>query len=153
MTKIVAPKLMLAAMGVAALLVAAPAAQAQTVTAVGTPQIKYEPANSNPPIPAGLKVTCVSAPTDGAPPSKTCPVIYYNGYKTWIYSFTDNRVAVAIVSYDASGAVAQNITRDGFRYVFDALSSDASKSIVLLGQAKQYIQINWSDLPQPAATH
>lgn len=152
MTKIVASKLMLAAMGAAALLGAALTAQAQTVTTVGTPQIKYDPSNSNPPIPAGLKVTCVSVPDDGAQPSKTCPVIYYGGYRTWIYSFIDNRVSFALVSYDAQGNVVQNVTRDGARYIFDAMSSDGNKTVVLLGQAKQYVQINWSDLPQPAAT-
>ena len=146
-------KLLKTAALAACVLTVASAAQAQTVTTAGAPQIKYDPANSHPPIPAGLKVTCVSAPNDGASPSKTCPVIYYGGYKTWVYSFLDNRVSVALVSYDANGAVVQNITRDGFRYIFDALSSDASKTIVLLGQANQYIQINWSDLPQPAATH
>lgn len=153
MTKSVALKSMLAAAGLAcALIGAASSAQAQTVTPVGTPQIKYDPATSNPPIPAGLKVTCVAVPDNGAQPSKTCPVIYYGGYRTWIYSFMDNRVSFALVSYDAQGNVVQNITRDGARYVFDAMSSDANKTVVLLGQAQQYVQINWSDLPQPAAT-
>jgi len=146
MTRHTALKSMLAAMGAAcALLGAAASAQAQA-----TPKIKYEPASTAPAAPEGLKVFCARTPDDLSG-SKTCPVIYYGGYTTWIYSFIDNRVSLALVSYDAKGAIVQNVTRDGARYIFDVMSSDANKSLILLGQAKQYVMINWSELPQPAA--
>lgn len=145
MIKTVALKSMLAAAGVAAALGAVGAAQAQATP--HTPQIKYEPIGAHPPIPAGLNAACTKAPDDGYQASKTCPVIYYGANKTWIYSFNDNRTSFALVTYDAAGNVVQNITRDGARYVFDALSDDKGQKITIVGQAKNYVAINWSDLP------
>ncbi len=145
MTKIVALKSMLAVASVTALLAAASAAQSQAVP--HTPQIKYDPVAEHPPIPADLKVSCTKAPDEGYQASKTCPVIYYGGYKTWIYSFNDNRVSFALVTYDSAGNVLQNVTRDGARYVFDAISDDKGQRITIVGQSKQFIAINWSDLP------
>jgi hypothetical protein len=145
MVKTVALKSMLAAVGVAATLGAACVAQAQAVP--HTPQIKYEPVAAHPPIPAGLNAACTKAPDDGYQASKTCPVIYYGANKTWIYSFNDNRTSFALVTYDPAGNVVQNVTRDGARYVFDALSDDKGQRITIVGQAKNYITVNWSDLP------
>jgi hypothetical protein len=145
MVKTVALKSMLAATAVAAALGAACVAQAQAVP--HTPQVKYEPVAAHPPIPAGLNAACTKAPDDGYQASKTCPVIYYGANKTWIYSFDDNRTAFALVTYDPAGNVVQNVTRDGARYVFDALSDDKGQRITIVGQAKNYITLNWSDLP------
>jgi len=141
MVKTVALKSVLAAAALAAPF----ATQAQAVP--HTPQIKYVPIAEAPAVPPELQVVCVKAPDDGAEMSKTCPVIYYGGYKTWIYSFADNRTSFALVSYDNTGKVVQNITRDGARYVFDALSDDKGRKITIVGQAKNYVMINWSDLP------
>jgi hypothetical protein len=142
MTKTIVAKSVLAA---ALALGMAGAAQAQEQPR--TPQIKYDPIGEAPPPPVGLQVACVSVPNDGAPSSKTCPVIYYQNYKTWIYSFDDNRTAFALVSFDSSGKVVQNITRNGARYVFDATSDDKAQTITIVGQAKQFVTINWTDLP------
>jgi hypothetical protein len=147
MTNTVSLKSLLTVAGLAgALLCVASTAGAQAVP--HTPQIKYEPANSNPPAPAGLNAACTKVPDDGYQASKTCPVIYYGANKTWIYSFNDNRTSFALVTYDPSGKVVQNITRDGARYVFDALSDDKGQKITIIGQGKNFIAINWSDLPQ-----
>ncbi|TCS15830.1 hypothetical protein [Caulobacter sp. BK020] len=145
MVKIVTLKSVLAAAGVSVALGAAGGVQAQAVP--HTPQIKYDPIAEAPAVPPGLQVVCVKVPDDGAEMSKTCPVIYYGGYKTWIYSFADNRTSFALVSYDSTGQVVQNITRDGARYVFDALSDDKGQKITIVGQAKNFVMINWSDLP------
>jgi hypothetical protein len=145
MVKIVALKSMLAIAGAIAALGATGAAQAQA--APHTPQIKYEPVAAHPPIPEGLNVGCTKVPDDGFQPSKTCPVIHHGAYRTWIYSFDDNRTSFALVTYDSAGKVVQNITRDGARYVFDALSDDKGQKITIFGQAKRFIVINWSDLP------
>jgi hypothetical protein len=145
MFKTVALKSLLIAAGVACALGATGAAQAQAVPT--TPQIKYDPITAPPPIPAGLKVACTKVPDDGYQGSNTCPVIYYGANKTWIYSFIDNRVSFALVTYNGSGQVVQNITRDGARYVFDATSSDSGQQITIIGQSKNFVTINWSDLP------
>ena len=145
MVKIVVLRSMLAAAGLVATLGAASAVQAQA--APHTPQIKYEPVAAHPPIPDGLKISCTKVPDDGYQASKTCPVIHHGAYRTWIYSFRDNRTSFALVTYDSAGNVVQNITRDGARYVFDALSDDKGQKITIVGQAKQFIAVNWSDLP------
>src|SRR4051812_12702346 len=98
MTKIVSLTSALAVFGAVAMLGAAAVAQAQAVP--HTPQVKFDPAGSAPSVPAGLQTVCINAPVDGAPASKTCPVIYYGAYKTWIFSYADNRTSFALVTFD-----------------------------------------------------
>lgn len=107
--------------------------------------IAYVPTNSNPPIPSGLKVTCLTGP-DNLKPSKTCPVVKYQGITTWAYSFIDNRVSLALVSYDAHNNVVRNVTRDGARYVWVMTSSLPNMTVNMVGQANQTITVPWDEL-------
>jgi hypothetical protein len=132
---------LIGASGLCAALGATSASQAQT-----PPQIATVPANSNPPVPAGLKVTCTPNPNTGAP-SPTCPVIQYGGVTTWAYSFIDNRVSYGIVSYDANGQVLKNVTRDGARYVYKMTVDPGAKTVSVWGQSDAKVDIAWSDLP------
>lgn len=145
MAKTVALKSMLAAAGVAAAL-AASAAQAQAVP--HTPQIKFEPVGSAPSVPAGLQTACLKVPDDGVQLSTTCPVIYYGANKTWVFSYADNRMSFALVTFDPSGKVLQNVERQGARYAFDVFSDDKGQKLVIVGQSKNIVIANWSDLPQ-----
>ena len=126
-------------------LCAAPAASAP---ASQRADIEYVPANSNPPIPAGLKLTCLKGP-NVLTASARCPVVKYLGYTTWAYSFIDNRVSMALVTYDAQNNVVGNITKDGARYVWDATSSLPNKTVTLSGQSNQSISVTWSELTPP----
>jgi hypothetical protein len=137
-------KSMLAAASISVALGAACAAQAQAVP--HTPQIRFDPANSHPPIPAGLQLACTPTPDTGAS-SKTCPVIHYGANTTWIYSFADNRVSFAVVTYDGAGNVLRNVEGPGARYIFDVFSDDRGQKLTLVGQSKGSVVINWSDLP------
>ena len=110
--------------------------------------IEYVPANSNPPIPAGLKVTCLQGPNT-LTSSTTCPVVRYMGNTTWAYSFIDNRVALALVTYDAQNNVVGNLTENGARYVWNATSSLPNKTVIFFGQANQYVTVPWSALVPP----
>lgn len=111
-------------------------------------RIAYVPATSNPPVPAGLKVTCLKGP-NVLTPSKTCPVVKYQGITTWAYSFIDNRVSMALVSYDAQNKVVRNVTKDGARYVWNMNSSPSNHNVRIVGQADQSITVNWADLGAP----
>ena len=142
MTKIVSLKSVLAAFGAVAALCATSAAQAVP----NTPQVKFDPVAEAPNVP-GLQSACINAPVDGAPSSNTCPVIYWDGYKTWIYSYADNRSSFALVTYDSTGKVVRNVERPGARYIFDVFSDDAGQMFTLVGQSKKSVVINWSDLP------
>jgi hypothetical protein len=125
------------------LLLVAPAAAQMKKSDAAT--VAYVPANSNPPVPAGLKVTCLKGP-DVLAPSKTCPVVKYQGITTWAYSFIDNRVSMALVSYDAQNKVVANVTKDGARYVWNVISSRANKTVMFEGQAKQRVNATWAEL-------
>ena len=117
------------------------------------PAVVYVPVNSNPPIPAGLKVACMKGPVD-LTSSKTCPVVEFMGNTTWAYSFIDNRVAMALVTYDAHNNVMSNVTKDGARYVWQIISSVDDKTVTFSGQANQNIVATWSDLlPEPEVAY
>jgi len=145
MAKTVALKSMLAIAGVAVALGSASAALAQATP--NTPQIKFIPVAEAPTPPAGLQRACLNAPTDGAPASKSCPVIAYGPGTTWVFSYDDNRVSFALVTYDATGKVLQTVEKPGARYIFDIYSDDRGQKLTLVGQAKASVVINWSDLP------
>ena len=110
--------------------------------------VAYVPINSNPPIPAGLKIACMKGPND-LTMSKTCPVVKYMGNTTWAYSFIDNRVSMALVTYDAQNNVVSNITKDGARYVWQAVSSLPDKTVMFSGQSNQTVTVTWAELTPP----
>lgn len=142
MAKIVTVKSLLIAAGFAC---AASTAQAEAMP--NTPQVKFIPVAEAPSPPAGLQLVCINAPVDGAPASKSCPVIYYGSGKTWIFSYTDNRGSFAVVTYDATGKIVRNAEAPGGRYIFDVLSDDHGQKLTLVGQSQNSAVINWSDLP------
>lgn len=115
--------------------------------AQATPQIVLVPADKPPAVPEGLKVTCETS-AGGGPSSKTCPVIQYEGHTTWAFSFMDNRNAYGIVTYDASGKVVKNVTRNGDRYVYKMEVDRNAKTVGVWGQYDRRIDIAWSDLPE-----
>ena len=129
------------AAGIFGLSAAAPAAP-------NWPAVEYVPANSNPPVPAGLKVTCMTGPTT-LTPSNTCPVVRYMGYTTWAYSFIDNRVSLALVTYDSKNNVVSNVTQNGTRYVWNVLSSLPNKTLMFVGQSNQSVTVPWSAILPP----
>ncbi|HTQ14020.1 MAG TPA: hypothetical protein VMH86_09105 [Rhizomicrobium sp.] len=112
------------------------------------PQVEYVPANSSPPPPAGLKVTCMNGPNT-LQSAKTCPVLKYLGDTTWAYSYIDNRVSLAFVTYDSRNNVVLNQNKDGARYVWNMISSYNTRTVQAFGQANQYVTLNWSDLVPP----
>lgn len=110
------------------------------------PQIAVVPANKPPAIPAGQKVTCLK---DGinVQSSPTCPVIQYNGFTTWVFSFIDNRVAYGVVSYDSNGKIVKNVTHNGARYVYNVTVDPDTKTVGIWGQSNAKVDVPWSDLP------
>ena len=133
------------AVGIAALL-CAPAHAAPT-----RPRVAYLPIDSHPPVPAGLKVACMPGP-NVLTMSKTCPVVQYRGNSTWPYSFIDNRVSMALVTYDAQNNVVANVTKDGARYAWEGKVNPGEKTITFYGQSNQSISASYDDItPGPQA--
>jgi hypothetical protein len=110
------------------------------------PQVVFLPPSSHPPMPAGLQLACISQSGSGAPTSNTCPVVKYQGITTWAYSYSDNRVSFALVSYDAGNSIVRNVEKRGARYIFDALSSLPNQTVMFVGQAQQSVTVPWSEL-------
>jgi len=108
--------------------------------------VEFVPANSHPPMPAGLQLACIREAGSGAPPSDTCPVVKYQSITTWAFSYADNRVSFALVSYDERGQIVRNIEKPGARYVFDVMSNEPSQTVMFVGQARQNVIVPWSDL-------
>lgn len=133
--------LAVAAMG---LFFAAPAQAQQPQYAA----VLFVPTNSNPPLPPGMKVTCLKEPNSGAS-SDTCPVVVYQGITTWAFSYLDNRVSMALVSYDEHNKMVRNVNHDGTRYVWNMISSLYNKNVLIEGQSNANFTVNWSDLGKP----
>jgi hypothetical protein len=108
-------------------------------------RIVFVPANKPPPVPAGLKVTCLTGP-NVLTSSKTCPVVVYQGITTWAFSFYDNRVAMALVSYDARNNVVRNVTKNGTRYVWNMTSGLKSRLVTVFGQSNAFFEVPWDQL-------
>jgi hypothetical protein len=107
--------------------------------------IERVPANSSPPVPAGLKVTCLKD-ADQLQSSPTCPIVKYRGITTWAYSYIDNRVSMALVSYNRANQVIANVEMRGARYVVEARSDDRTQRVIFIGQAKQHVTAPWAAL-------
>ena len=107
--------------------------------------VLYVPANTAPPVPSGLKVTCLANPQT-TQSSNTCPIVKYQGITTWAYSYYDNRNSLALVSYDEHNKVVRSVERPGTRYVFEAISSLPDQTVMFVGQALQSTTVPWSAL-------
>jgi hypothetical protein len=100
-------------------------------------------ANSGPTPPAGLKVTCLTDPNT-TQSAQTCPVVQRLGTTTWAYSYTDNRVSLALVTYDASGKILHNVEQTGLRYVWNMTSSLTDKTVTIFGQSNASATLPWT---------
>ena len=100
--------------------------------------VTVPPANA-PAIPPGFHSPFTFAPS-GA------PVIQWNGYSYWAYSYADNRMSMAIVAYDAKGKIVKQWEKPGARYLTSITVDSAQKTVTLIGQANQTTVLSWSEL-------
>ncbi|MCP3168228.1 tectonin domain-containing protein [Myxococcus qinghaiensis] len=112
---------------------------------VPPPVVVQVPPAPTPAIPPGMKVTCTQGPGTGAA-AATCPVIKWKGYTFWAYSYTDNRVSMGIVAYDALGRMVAQWEKPGARYVYGITVSTLDKTVTFAGQTDSKITMKWSDL-------
>lgn len=93
-----------------------------------------------------------------------CPILTYGGYTYWAYDHFDNRVAVAIVAYDAAGNIAGQWYGTGDRYIQTITVDEVNQTVNFLGQyfsslSRVFISIPWSTLhlgdpvPPPPTTY
>ncbi|MDH6064664.1 hypothetical protein [Umezakia ovalisporum] len=100
--------------------------------------VTVPPANA-PTIPQGFHSPFTFTPS-------AAPVIQWNGYTYWAYSYADNRMAMAILAYDAKGQIVKQWEKPGARYLTSITVDSAQKTIILTGQANQTTVLSWDEL-------
>ncbi len=118
------------------------------------PLVDTLPSSSHGLVPSGFREICIPNPNTGAP-SPTCPVLKMNGYTYWAYSDNDNMGTMAIVAYDAAGAVAGQWTKNGARYLWQIILDTNGQTVAFVGQGSAAIVVPWSEIeltpPPPQA--
>lgn len=109
------------------------------------PQVKQVDVTSHPPIPTGLKATYLQNP-NSLDPADRCDVLVWNELTYWAYSYTDNRVGMAILAYDASNQLVQRWDQDGARYLWKITVDADNQTVQFIGQASQAITMTWDSL-------
>ena len=73
------------------------------------------------------------------------PIVKYKGMTTWAYSYIDNRVSLALVTYDGSGKIVRNVEQPGLRYVWNMTSGLKNQAIDIFGQSNAHVQLPWAN--------
>ena len=113
-----------------------------------SPSVVQFPAADTPIVPPGLKVTCLTNP-DSLTSNSACPVIVWNEYVYWVYSFIDNRDAMSIMAYTEDGTMVKRWDKPGARYITKISVDQNAKTITLIGQSKKTIVVKWDELYLP----
>lgn len=119
-----------------------------TALAQSDPTVEIPASGNHPGVPSGLKVTCLKGP-DTLDSSPTCPVLKWQGYTYWAYSYNDNRNAMGIVAYDLSGKVVKQWEKTPARYVWQVTVNQTAQNVTFFGQSNQTIVMTWAELGLP----
>jgi hypothetical protein len=103
---------------------------------------------TNAPNQAGLKMTCNYDGNYGS----ECPVITWNGYTYWAYSYIDNRVSLDVIAYDCNGNLVQQWEKPGTRYIQSITVDNNTKTVSFIGQYPDPVVMNWTELELPPIT-
>ncbi len=103
------------------------------------------PTSAHPKVPSGLKVSCKDSP-ETLDPSSSCPVIQWNGYTYWAFSYYDNRVALNIAAFDVAGKLVKQWEKKGTRYVYDINVDVVKQTVTFLGQSNDSVVMTWHEL-------
>jgi hypothetical protein len=111
-----------------------------------TPPVVGEvPSKIHPAVPSDLKVACMTGP-DIQKVSPNCPIIEWNEYTYWAYSFIDDRDAMGIIAYDVDGNIAKRWDKKGARLVYKITVNNVDQTVTFWGQSDQKIVMSWNDL-------
>lgn len=112
---------------------------------VTTPTIEYVPLISLPQAPSGLWFCPLGGATtyESSPPA---PVLKWNGYTYYAFSYTDNRYSLAIVVYDASGNIVYQWEKAGARYLYRIEIDIVNKLVIFFGQSDTTVVMTWDEL-------
>lgn len=116
-------------------------ARVRAIRPPGTPEVDNVAPTSHGSLPPNI----LSPEWYGRPgstlPRTSVPIISWNGYTYWMYSYTDNRTGTAIVAYDAAGNIVKQWDKPGARYI-TGIAVNPNRTIRLIGQFPG--RITWS---------
>jgi len=105
----------------------------------------WQPAGGQRLPPLGVPVVSTVPQTSSWPPGlqqvttpfqrSTYPVMTWNGYTYWPYSYLDNRMSLALVAYDRSGNPVHTFELGGTRYVGTITIDPAGRNVTFTGQS------------------
>ncbi|RXZ79571.1 hypothetical protein EBB07_22080 [Paenibacillaceae bacterium] len=75
-----------------------------------------------------------------------CPSIQWGAYTFRAYSFGDNRIAMNIITYDASGNIVKQLEKPGARYLSNITMDAAAQTFTFWGQDNMTITVGWGEL-------
>jgi len=112
------------------------------------PTVEHVP-RQPPSLPAGLIVSCLQSP-EYMRQAERCPVIRYQGMTTWMFSYQDNRMSMALVTYGPGNRIVRNVEHKGARHVANVVPSPRTQTVLISGYFDQYqhrtITVPWSEL-------
>jgi hypothetical protein len=123
-----------------------------------SPQVKLIDSNSHPLLPQGpveqewqlpdLKAGCKAGPEDNV--YSKCPILEWNGFTYWPFSYKDNRMGLNIVQYDESGNVIEQWAKNDARYAVDITVDENAKTVTFWGADGNTIEMSWDELSSSA---
>ncbi|BBI36720.1 S-layer homology domain-containing protein [Cohnella abietis] len=76
----------------------------------------------------------------------SCPIIQWGAYTFRAYSFGDNRIALNIITYDASGNMVNQLEKAGARYLSNITMDATAQTFTFWGQDNMTITVGWGEL-------
>jgi hypothetical protein len=76
-------------------------------------------------------------------------VLLWGSYIFWPLSYIDNRVSMAIVQTNTTGAIVKTAEAAGARYINSIQIDTANKRVAFVGQAGMVASLSWSVLLAP----
>lgn len=109
------------------------------------PVIHVVPTNSNPPLPAGMKMTILQGP-DTLQSAPDCQVLSWGSYTYWVATYDDNRYSMCFLAYDQTGKLVGQLEKQGARYMYRMTLDQTNQSVTCAGQANRSVTVSLADL-------
>lgn len=105
------------------------------------------PTNPLPALPSDVKVACADGA--GAPTPNNCVTMRWGNYTYWAFDYADNRNAMVVVAYDASGAMVKTWNLAGVRGIRSIAANPTTRVVEFTGTGTK-ASLPWAELFVPA---
>ena len=111
------------------------------------PSLVSRPGATAPTPPVGLRVQCVDGPESFV--EANCPVVQCGRLFTWPFTYTDNRFALGLSTYEDDVTFLRTTELTGPRYVYGASNDSLFMSVTFRGQHDLIGTTPWSTFRNP----